>query len=62
MYRWDVWAAAYLTGGACSDDAFVDFRAGIIAQGHGWYEKVAASPENLADHPAVVGNTGSRLP
>ena len=37
-----MWAAAYLTGGACSDDAFIDFRAGIIAQGHGWHEKVAA--------------------
>ena len=57
-----MWAAAYLTGGACSDDAFIDFRAGIIAQGHGWHEKLAASPDILADHPAVVGNTDSRLP
>src|SRR5215467_1246398 len=62
LHRWDVWAATYLIGGTCSDDAFIDFRAGIIAQGHGWYEKVAASPDNLADHPAVVGNTDSRLP
>src|SRR5215831_12695090 len=62
LYRCVVWAAAYLIGGAWSDDAFIDFRAGIIAQGHGWYEKVAASPDNLADHPAVAGNTYSRLP
>jgi hypothetical protein len=55
LYRWDVWAAAYLIGGGCSDDAFVDFRAGIIAQGRGWYEKVTASPDNLANHPAVAG-------
>ena len=34
----------YLIGGGCSDDAFTDFRAGIIAQGRDWYEKVAASP------------------
>jgi hypothetical protein len=55
LYRWDVWAAAYLIGGGCSDDAFIDFRAGIIAQGHSWYEKVTASPDDLADYPAVGG-------
>jgi hypothetical protein len=38
-----VWAAAYLIGGGCSGDAFIDFRAGVIAQGRDWYEKVAAS-------------------
>lgn len=54
LYRWDVWAAAYLIGGGCSDDSFIDFRAGIIAQGRDWYEKTAASPDNLADHPAVT--------
>lgn len=32
LYRWDVWAAAYLIGGGCSDDSFMDFRAGLIAQ------------------------------
>ncbi|WP_327411592.1 DUF4240 domain-containing protein [Streptomyces sp. NBC_01233] len=29
LYRWDVWAAAYLIGGGCSDDSFIDFRAGV---------------------------------
>jgi hypothetical protein len=58
LYRWDVWAAAYLIGGGCSDDAFIDFRAGIIAQGRGWYEKVGISPDNLADHPAVASGVG----
>lgn len=43
LYRWDLWAAAYLIGGGCSDDAFIDFRARIIAQGRGWHEKVTAS-------------------
>jgi hypothetical protein len=32
LYRWDVWAAAYLIGGGCSDDSFTDFRAGLIAE------------------------------
>ena len=33
LYRWDVWGAAYLIAGVCSDDSFVDFRAGLRAQG-----------------------------
>jgi hypothetical protein len=54
LYRRDLWAAAYLIGGGCSDDSFIDFRAGLIAQGHDWYHK-AAAPDSLADHPAVAG-------
>ena len=34
LYRRDLWAAAYLIGGGCSDDSFIDFRAGLILQGH----------------------------
>ena len=41
LYRRDLWAAAYLIGGGCSDDSFIDFRAGLIAQGHDWYHKAA---------------------
>ncbi len=55
LYRWDVWAAAYLIGGGCSDDSFIDFRAGLIAQGRDWDQRVAASPDSLASHPAVAG-------
>jgi hypothetical protein len=36
LYRHDLWAAAYLIGGGCSDDGFIDFRAGLVAQGRGW--------------------------
>jgi hypothetical protein len=54
LYRWDVWAAAYLIGGGCSDDSFTDFRAGIIAQGRDWYDRTIACPDNLASHPAVT--------
>ncbi|MFD6421613.1 DUF4240 domain-containing protein [Streptomyces sp. NPDC060198] len=54
VYRWDVWAAAYLIGGGCSDDSFTDFRAGLIALGRHWYEKAAACPDSLAEHPAVI--------
>ncbi|MGW3243241.1 DUF4240 domain-containing protein [Streptomyces sp. NPDC001070] len=60
LYRWDVWAAAYLMGGGCSDDSFIDFRAGVIALGREWYERVAAGPDSLAGHPAVVEAAGAR--
>jgi hypothetical protein len=55
LYRYDLWAAAYLIGGGCSDDGFIDFRTGLIAQGREWYQKAAASPDSLADHLAVAG-------
>ena len=55
LYRYDLWAAAYLIGGGCSDDSFIDFRAGLIAQGRDWYERATTSADSLADHPAVAG-------
>ncbi|WP_225827115.1 DUF4240 domain-containing protein [Streptomyces naphthomycinicus] len=54
IYRWDVWAAGYLIGGGCSDDAFMDFRAGLIAQGREWYDRTATAPDVLAQHPDVI--------
>ncbi|WP_042390418.1 DUF4240 domain-containing protein [Streptacidiphilus melanogenes] len=53
LYRWDLWAAGYLIGGGCSDDGFIDFRAGVIALGQAWYERAAAAPDSLAEHPEV---------
>ncbi|GAB3275596.1 DUF4240 domain-containing protein [Actinocorallia lasiicapitis] len=49
LYRWDVWAAAYLIGGGCSDDSFMDFRAGIIAQGRECYQIAFTNPDGLAN-------------
>ncbi|WP_030241926.1 DUF4240 domain-containing protein [Streptomyces sp. NRRL S-350] len=54
IYRWDVWAAGYLIGGGCSDDAFTDFRAGLISRGREWYERAATAPDVLAQHPDVI--------
>jgi hypothetical protein len=54
LYRWDLWAAAYLIRGGCSDDSFMDFRAGLIAQGRTWYERATTDPDSLADHPQVL--------
>ena len=62
LYRWDVWAAAYLIGGGCSDDSFIDFRAGVIAMGRDWYQRVDTAPDNLAAHTDVIqaANLGDR--
>jgi hypothetical protein len=54
--RWDLRAAAYLIGGSYSDDSFMDFRAGLIAQGHDWYKRAVTSADNLASHPSVKGS------
>ncbi|MEV7590516.1 DUF4240 domain-containing protein [Streptomyces sp. NPDC089922] len=61
LYRWDVWAAAYVIGGGCSDDAFMDFRAGVIALGRTTYDEVLASPDSLAQHPDAMDGDGGRL-
>jgi hypothetical protein len=47
--RWDLWGAAYVMCGGCSDDGFEYFRAWLIAQGRGVFERVLADPESLAD-------------
>jgi hypothetical protein len=61
LYRWDVWGAAYLIGGGCSDDAFIDFRAGVISFGRHWYERVLAHPDSLAEHPLVQAEGGDQF-
>lgn len=53
LCRWDVWAAATLVNRGCSDDAFMDFRAGLITQGRTWYERILQDPDELAEHPEV---------
>lgn len=59
LYDWRLWAAGYLVGGGCSDDAFMDFRAGVIAAGREWYEVVCASPDALDGHPSVIDDDES---
>ncbi len=46
-YTWDLWGAAYLIGGGCSDDGFTDFRGWLIAKGQKVYEAALADPESL---------------
>lgn len=48
-YRSDLWAAAYYDNDGCSDDSFMDWRAGLVWAGRKAYESVFAQPDNLAN-------------
>jgi hypothetical protein len=48
-YSWELWAAAYIIGGGCSDDSFSDFRSTLISMGRKTYELALADPQSLAD-------------
>ncbi|MCP4290606.1 MAG: DUF4240 domain-containing protein [bacterium] len=48
-YRWDLWAVAYIINGGCSDDGFEYFRAWLIGQGRGYYERTILEVERAAD-------------
>ncbi|WP_298042426.1 DUF4240 domain-containing protein [uncultured Citricoccus sp.] len=56
LYSWDLWGAAYLLMGGCSDDCFTDFRSWVIAQGQDYFEAVPADPQAVAD--GRLENTG----
>ena len=45
----DLWGAAYLINGGCSDDGFHDFRAWLIGRGRHVYEAALKNPDTLAD-------------
>jgi hypothetical protein len=48
-YRRDLWGAAYLINGGCSDDGFHYFREWLILQGRAVYDAAIADPDSLAD-------------
>jgi hypothetical protein len=50
-YRWDLWAAAYIINGGCSDDGFRYFRDWLISEGRSIFEKALKDPDSLADLP-----------
>ena len=54
-YRWDLWAAAYIIEGGCSNDGFMDFRFWLISMGREVYEAAMADPESLAEIAARPG-------
>jgi hypothetical protein len=49
----DLWAAAYLINGGCSDEGFDSFRGWLIAHGRETVARSVQSPDSLAEMPAV---------
>ncbi len=49
-YTWELWGAAYMINGGCSDDCFSDFRGWLIGQGREVYEKALLNPDSLSEH------------
>ena len=48
---WELWGAAYLINGGCSDDGFHYFRDWLISEGEAVFEAALADPDGLADLP-----------
>lgn len=48
-YTWNLWGAAYIINGGCSDDSFNDFRSSLISQGKTIYEKALSDPDSLSE-------------
>jgi hypothetical protein len=48
-YRANLWGAAFLMNGGCSDDCFDYFRGWLIAQGREVFEAALENPDSLAD-------------
>lgn len=46
-YNPELWAAAYIVCGGCSDDAFDYFRAWLISRGRETYENALENPDSL---------------
>lgn len=47
-YKWDLWGAAYVVHGGCSDDGFEYFRRWLVSRGRDVYEAALADPDSLA--------------
>jgi hypothetical protein len=54
-HRWDLWGAAYLMNGGCSDDGFRYFRDWLISEGRRVFEAALADPDSLAELPRLDG-------
>lgn len=49
-YTSDMWCAAYIMNGGCSDDGFEYFRNWVISRGKEVFYNAKANPDSLADH------------
>jgi hypothetical protein len=54
-YTHELWGAAYVIGGGCSDDGFWDFRSTLITCGRDIFERALKNPDSLADLDRDLG-------
>jgi hypothetical protein len=47
--QWNLWGAAYLMNGGCSDDGFRYFRDWLISEGRERFESALSNPDSLAE-------------
>jgi hypothetical protein len=47
-YTWNMWGAAYIINGGCSDDGFDYFRGWLILRGRKAFEAALKNPDSLA--------------
>jgi hypothetical protein len=57
-YTWDLWGAAYVIHGRCSDDGFEYFRRWLVSRGRDIYVAALANPESLAQLDEQLGPDG----
>ena len=57
----DLWAAAYLINGGCSEEGFDNFRGWLIANGRDVVARAVREPDTLAELPSVraAASTGA---
>lgn len=48
-YKDDIWCAAYLVGGGCSDDGFFYFQSWLISKGQKCFNSVVENADTLID-------------
>ena len=56
-YRQDLWCAAYLMCGGCSDDGFDYFRSWLLSRGETVFKAALARPDSLANVPVVTAES-----
>ena len=57
-YKWDLWGAACVVHGGCSDDGFEYFRRWLVSKGRDVYEAALADPDSLAHLDVRPGPDG----
>lgn len=49
LNSWELWGAAYVLNGGCSDDCFEYFRSWVVGQGRDYFKAVQRDPQVLND-------------